>query len=247
MASAASTSTTPQTATTTTQNQESITLANVHHYLDGDGIFLPEEEEDHTGPTPHEIDAAIHNASSSLLIDPSSSDHTLHDAHLNSHGDEDGHDNSLIDPELMVDNDHDQLQHSQFIHAHETKRPANDNVSVHRQAKRRMLSDEAIRNPVAHLAPFVKPQRGDDTPHPEQLLFRSRGEFDEWLGGESSWCHYVQRRVTNPEKRAEERLKARLKAHERTLAGKSTKNLIFAGADPSYDARGSSCCPASQA
>ena len=85
------------------------------------------------------------------------------------------------------------------------------------------VGEEAIPNPnpVVHQAPFVKPARGDDTPYPEHLLFANRVEFEAWLSGESSWCHYVQRRTTTPEKRAEERMRARLKAHERALAGAS--------------------------
>jgi hypothetical protein len=196
---------------TAQQNTESITLANVHQYLDGDGIFLPEED-DVQGPTPHEIDAAIHNASNSLLThDSSAIDSTLHDSQFDQGQD------GLLDPALMGEGIT-QSQNPDY-----TTTPRNiktDNTTLHRQAKRRMLSDEAIRNPVAHLAPFIKPQRGEDTPHPEQLVFQARDDFEGWLNGESSWCHYVQRRVTNPEKRADERLKARLKAHQRTLSGK---------------------------
>ena len=204
-----------------TQSAESITLANVHQYLDGDGIFLPEDEND--GPTPHEIDAAIHNASNSLLHDSSTIDATLndtqyhqHEQHIQGH---EQHDGSMIDPSLMAEHGL-QAPSPQYSNTGRNVRTA-DNTTLHRQAKRRMLSDDAIRNPVSHMAPFIRPQRGDDTPHPEQLLFKARGDFEEWLGGESSWCHYVQRRVTNPEKRAEERLKARLRAHDRILAGKA--------------------------
>jgi hypothetical protein len=213
-------------------HSDSITLANVHQYLDGDGIFLPEEdhiqqsirhEHGHDdGPTDHEIDAAIHNASNSLLAHGHGHGHGEHDSSsidplLQGHGH--GHDDpndSLIDPTLMG-------QHDQGPSGSNDAKPntlADDpNVHRHRQAKRRLLSEDAVTNPASHLAPFVKPQRGPDTPHPEQLLFTSRMEFDHWLSGESSWCHYVQRRVTNPEKRADERLKARMRAHERTLAG----------------------------
>jgi len=74
-------------------------------------------------------------------------------------------------------------------------------------------------NPIIHLAPFSKPNRGENTPYPEHLEFINRADFEVWLSGESSWCHYVQRRTTTPEKRAEERMRARLKAHERALAG----------------------------
>lgn len=200
------------------QTAESITLANVHQYLDGDGIFLPEDEEVN-GPTPHEIDAAIHNASNSLLHDSSDIDATLRDSYQQ-HEEQghDQHDGSLIDPSLM---DQQELgtQSPQYSASDRNVRTA-DNTTLHRQAKRRMLSEDAVRNPVSHMAPFIRPQRGEDTPHPEQFVFKGRDDFEEWLSGESSWCHYVQRRVTNPEKRAEERLKARMRAHERSLAGK---------------------------
>lgn len=192
-------------------HSDPITLANVHQYLDGDGIFLPEDDETNDqngrqhhhadGPTDHEIDAAIHNASNSLLV---------HDSTSIDHGD------SLIDPSLMVDAQHNASS--------DIKRPLgvdDSSTHLHRSAKRRMLSEDAITNPTSHLAPFIKPQRGEGTPHPEQLLFTSRTEFETWLAGESSWCHYVQRRVTNPEKRADERLKARMRAHERSLACES--------------------------
>jgi hypothetical protein len=200
------------------QNAESITLANVHQYLDGDGIFLPEDQDDE-GPTPHEIDAAIHNASNSLLNDSSNIDPTLHNSYQADDGAQNEHDESMIDPSLMDQQDHLETQSPQFSASGRNVRTA-DNTTLHRQAKRRMLSEEAVRNPVSHMAPFIRPQRGDDTPHPEQFLFKGRDDFEEWLSGESSWCHYVQRRVTNPEKRAEERLKARMRAHERALAGK---------------------------
>lgn len=206
-----------QQQATTTQNTDSITLANVHQYLDGDGIFLPED--DTNGPTPHEIDAAIHNASNSLLAhDSSAIDATLHDPQFQQGQDE------MIDPSLMGQ-ENTPLENTDY-----TTTPRNiktDNTTLHRQAKRRMFTgDEAIQNPVAHLAPFIKPQRGEGSPHPEQLVFRARDDFEEWLNGESSWCHYVQRRITNPEKRADERLKARIKAHERNLSSKLSINSV---------------------
>ncbi|KAI9633924.1 uncharacterized protein MKK02DRAFT_38596 [Dioszegia hungarica] len=67
--------------------------------------------------------------------------------------------------------------------------------------------------------PLVRPQRDDNTPYPEEHVFPTKAEFDVWMAAESSWCHYVQRRITNPEKRADERAKARDRAHERKLAG----------------------------
>jgi hypothetical protein len=56
----------------------------------------------------------------------------------------------------------------------------------------------------------------------------NRAEFDVWFEGESSWCHFVQRRTTTPEKRAEERLRARIKAHERMLATMSPEEAATA-------------------
>ena len=72
-------------------------------------------------------------------------------------------------------------------------------------------------DPIPHLAPFSKGERDENTPHPEYITFTTREAFDKWLTGESSWCHFVQRRTTTPEKRAEERMKARLRAHEKML------------------------------
>ncbi|KAL1409967.1 hypothetical protein Q8F55_003966 [Vanrija albida] len=82
--------------------------------------------------------------------------------------------------------------------------------------------------PPAHIAPFSRPQRDDNTPHPEILAFANRAEFEVWFEGESSWCHFVQRRTTTPEKRAEERLRARIKAHERMLANMTPDEVASA-------------------
>ena len=81
-------------------------------------------------------------------------------------------------------------------------------------------------NPTVYHAPFSKPMRDENTPFPEHYAFSTRAEFNIWLAGESSWCHYVQRRTTTPAKRAEERMRARLKAHERALAGGFSHTLI---------------------
>lgn len=76
-----------------------------------------------------------------------------------------------------------------------------------------------VRAAEAQFAPFSRPIRTEgQTPHPEMLAFTNRAEFDVWFEGESSWCHFVQRRTTTPQKRAEERLRARVKAHEKMLA-----------------------------
>ena len=79
----------------------------------------------------------------------------------------------------------------------------------------------AVSQPTVHSAPFNRPKRGQDTPCPELYVFANKAEFNVWLEGESSWCHYVQRRNTNPDKRAEERLRARQKAHAARIAGVS--------------------------
>lgn len=84
-----------------------------------------------------------------------------------------------------------------------------------------------ITDPIIHAAPFIRPNRDEHTPYPEHLVFPARERFEIWLSGESSWCHYVQRRTTTPEKRAEERMRARLKAHERALAGESYNSPAF--------------------
>ncbi|WVR00199.1 hypothetical protein IAU59_007341 [Kwoniella sp. CBS 9459] len=76
---------------------------------------------------------------------------------------------------------------------------------------------QPITDPVLHLAPFNKPSRDENTPHPEYYLFASREKFTQWLEAESSWCHYVQRRTTTPDKRSAERFQARIRAHNRQL------------------------------
>ena len=76
-------------------------------------------------------------------------------------------------------------------------------------------------NPPVHHAPYSRQMRDESTPHPEHIQFNNRAMFEEWLEGERSWCHLVQRRTTTPEKRAEERIKARIKAHEKMIASAS--------------------------
>ncbi|WVR07775.1 hypothetical protein IAU60_004818 [Kwoniella sp. DSM 27419] len=75
-----------------------------------------------------------------------------------------------------------------------------------------------IRNPTLNVAPFNRPNRDDNTPHPQYHLFNNRGDFNRWLDAECSWCHYVQRRTTTPDKRSAERLQARIRAHNRQMA-----------------------------
>ncbi|WWC64684.1 uncharacterized protein I303_107295 [Kwoniella dejecticola CBS 10117] len=75
-----------------------------------------------------------------------------------------------------------------------------------------------IPDPPLHIAPFSRPSRTvEDTPLPLFLTFGSRPDFLRWLDAESSWCHFVQRRTTTPDKRSAERLQARIRAHERSL------------------------------
>ena len=80
-------------------------------------------------------------------------------------------------------------------------------------------AENPTRNPPSFYAPFAKFEREEDTPNPENIVFDDRAKFNEWLGGESSWCHFVQRRTITPERRAEERLKARKKAHDKAVSG----------------------------
>ncbi|KAK8853123.1 hypothetical protein IAR55_003824 [Kwoniella newhampshirensis] len=77
--------------------------------------------------------------------------------------------------------------------------------------------DNPITDAPIYQAPFSKPERGDDSPFPQNYLFDSRAQFEKWLAGESSWCHFVQRRTTTPDKRSAERLQARIRAHNRAL------------------------------
>jgi hypothetical protein len=97
------------------------------------------------------------------------------------------------------------------------KRKAEDDIAGESQGSGRASSPTI--NPTTHLAPFSRPNRDENTPHPEIIQFTNRAEFEMWFAGEDSWCHFVQRRVTTPEKRSEERARARQKAHEKALAG----------------------------
>jgi hypothetical protein len=99
-------------------------------------------------------------------------------------------------------------------------------------------------SPAPQHAPFDKPNRIEGTtPCPEHFHFSSRAEFDLWFAGETSWCHFVQRRSTTPDTRAEERMKMRIRAYERALAGElkthRCNHMDLADAY-SYAARGSS-------
>ncbi|WRT70328.1 uncharacterized protein IL334_007326 [Kwoniella shivajii] len=90
------------------------------------------------------------------------------------------------------------------------KRPKTDNL-------RHGQENNPINNPSLHIAPFSKPIRDESTPLPLYLLFDSKANFIRWLDAESSWCHFVQRRTTTPDKRSAERLQARIRAHNRSL------------------------------
>jgi hypothetical protein len=102
--------------------------------------------------------------------------------------------------------------------------------------------ENPIENPTIHMAPYSRPERGEGTPHPEYMVFPMREMFLDWLKGESSWCHFVQRRTTTPAKRAEERMKARLKAHEKMLMGEFFGSLTRPSAG-GQDAEGSEMTP----
>lgn len=65
---------------------------------------------------------------------------------------------------------------------------------------------------------IIRYARPPDTPHPEEFSFATKQEFETWIEGELCWCHYIQRRVTTPQKRAEERVRAREKAYEKKMA-----------------------------
>lgn len=78
--------------------------------------------------------------------------------------------------------------------------------------------DQRVRDPPPHIAPFSRPTRREGAVEPEYMVFTSRDTFESWLGGESSWCHFVQRRTTTPEKRAEDRMKARVRTYEKSLS-----------------------------
>ena len=84
-------------------------------------------------------------------------------------------------------------------------------------------SSNPVTDATIHLAPFSKANRQDDDPHPEHMQFVTKSDFDIWFAGETSWCHFVQRRTTTPEKRAQERMRARRAAHEKALAGEPSR------------------------
>ena len=74
------------------------------------------------------------------------------------------------------------------------------------------------------LAMYGRPIRDHLTPHPEEMEFATRSEFETWLEGELAWCHYIQRRITNPQKRAEERARARDREWANTYASESLQS-----------------------
>ncbi|WVO12466.1 hypothetical protein L204_100065 [Cryptococcus depauperatus] len=87
-----------------------------------------------------------------------------------------------------------------------------------------MLGSESnpIMDPPVCSAPFQRPIRSHETtPSPVYYTFIDRAMFDVWLEGESSWCHYVQRRSTTPDKRSAERLQTRLAKYEKKLEAMS--------------------------
>lgn len=77
-------------------------------------------------------------------------------------------------------------------------------------------------SPGPSFAPYFKPQRDESTPHPLYIHFAARSEFEYWLQGEDSWTHYVLKRYTTPQMRADQRLRAREKAHAAQLASEAS-------------------------
>ncbi|WVQ73045.1 hypothetical protein IAR50_002608 [Cryptococcus sp. DSM 104548] len=77
-----------------------------------------------------------------------------------------------------------------------------------------------IYNPTVYMAPFSKPERTEENmPQPVYYVFDNRQSFNAWLDGEGSWCHFVQRRSTTPDKRSQERLQTRIAKHNKKLEG----------------------------
>ncbi|TYJ57082.1 hypothetical protein B9479_002183 [Cryptococcus floricola] len=86
-----------------------------------------------------------------------------------------------------------------------------------------------IYNPTVYMAPFSKPERSqEDTPQPAYYVFDNRQAFNAWLDGEGSWCHFVQRRSTTPDKRSQERLQTRMAKHNKKLEGMSEEERKLA-------------------
>lgn len=179
-----------------------------------------------------------------FAIDPAlADDHTLflplndQHAHLDIHGHEDNGDINININDQAGPSQHDidaAIKATFDEHATGDGDPENDNraflegldpvdqlssrVNLHPGPRLMGTPTPGIETP--HL--LRPPERDENTPHPECLEFNYRAEFEAWLQTESYWCHYVQRRVTNPEKRAAERLKARIKAHEANLQSEYT-------------------------
>lgn len=76
------------------------------------------------------------------------------------------------------------------------------------------------------LALYGRPLRDDNTPHPEMIDFNSKTDFELWLEGELAWCHYIQRRITTPQKRAAERAKARDQKYYKAVYGMSLRHTV---------------------
>ncbi|UOH83599.1 hypothetical protein LQV05_006332 [Cryptococcus neoformans] len=86
-----------------------------------------------------------------------------------------------------------------------------------------------IHNPSVCPAPFIRPDRHDGiTPSPIYYVFADRTTFNAWLEGESSWCHFVQRRSTTPDKRSAERLQTRIAKHNKKLEAMTPEERALA-------------------
>jgi hypothetical protein len=176
------------------------------------------------------------SAEEEFLIDPSLNDV----GHLHQHS-QDHEDDELFLPAYPQEGDHEHdsraeedavtaiknsLSRSQAHEAYSTTLDDIAGPSTHlgdtdleNDASRPLGSESNPRiNPEPHIAPHSRSVRDVNThAHPEWLVFPDRAAFEGWFAGESSWCHYVQRRTTTPQKRAEERIKGRIKAYEQSL------------------------------
>jgi len=186
-------------------------------------LFLPEVSEEESNKTREALNALNQHQ---RALDHAQHIHQTHQAHVDSshigggssssHGSEnDVHDANPLDDAAVS-----------AIKASLSQAQAQAKASrVHPRAEgsggngeKTGQEDNPTVDPPIHTAPYSKPDRDDaTTPNPEHILFTTRYLFNVWLEGESSWCHFVQRRTTTPEKRAEERMKARIKAHEKMI------------------------------
>ena len=193
---------------------------------DQNDLFLPEVSEEESNKTREALNALNQHQ---RALDHAQHIQQSHQAHQAQQSHQSSHDSSNIDGDAADDHDPNplddaavsaikaSLSQAQAQAKADRVHPRDDESGPDEGEDKTGQEDNPTLNPPVHTAPYSKPDRDDHTPNPEHITFSARYLFNVWLEGESSWCHFVQRRTTTPEKRAEERMKARIKAHEKMI------------------------------